>query len=652
MDRKDIYRRISSQCNSTPLRRARTCGLIAKEKINLQCCRPRRNVKKLKNSSSDDERDRYDCNLKSDYDDSIIVIPNEKAKKEKENLMEKIVEEIQLTSEEEEEEEEEDDDDDDDDDEEEEVIETKTTTTKKKGMEKRFNEFFQRIKYHLYDKKEKRYMSNSMRKLLNEMNVLIDEDDEEIRENLNRISIRNKRNKKKPNENLIRIDYYYRCIKSLQLSKLNGDIAGRQKEFEKICWFIVTSLDNRQNSIIYLSGVPGTGKTLVFRDAMSCFVRGDDAQCPQFIYIAINALELTNPKDIYSQIYFELCGEKKSAISAFHLLDELFLHRFHSINFPHVFLMIDEVDVLYTKKQDAIYNIMTWAQLDNSKFSLIIISNTVNLPERILALRNNSRTGSIRIEFTTYNDQELKDIIMTRLNSVAKQRKLCGELPLNKDALQLITKSVALSAGDARKVLSITSKVILNLINEFESLGRYEKKSYEIRIANVFDAKRCIEESNSFRGHIIIKECSDIKFSIFTNLINGFKRNINKTITNGEIPHRFTVLACYEDFKMNRRQNGLEIISIDSYIFHLHFFIESRLILIDFFPKKRRNRMKKMEIDIGIFSLNDGKTELNELSATLLHQPIHRWLRKTIKLRYDLKNYLPSIHERMNEKIN
>jgi len=78
---------------------------------------------------------------------------------------------------------------------------------------------------------------------------------------------------------------------------------------------------------MYISGVPGTGKTAtvtqVIKKLQSASLAG---QLPKFLYIEINGMRLTDPKQAYVQIYQQIFqkNERVSADVAFKKLDRYF----------------------------------------------------------------------------------------------------------------------------------------------------------------------------------------------------------------------------------------------------------------------------------------------------------------------------------------
>ena len=61
-------------------------------------------------------------------------------------------------------------------------------------------------------------------------------------------------------------------------------------------------------------------------------------------------------------------------------------------------LVLDELDYLVTRKQSVIYNLFEWATNGTSALIVVAISNTMDLPERLLP-RVHSRLGIRRVNF-------------------------------------------------------------------------------------------------------------------------------------------------------------------------------------------------------------------------------------------------------------
>ena len=54
---------------------------------------------------------------------------------------------------------------------------------------------------------------------------------------------------------------------------------------------------------MYISGVPGTGKTATVHEVVRSLVRGrEDGELPSFKYLEINGMKLTEPRQAYVEI--------------------------------------------------------------------------------------------------------------------------------------------------------------------------------------------------------------------------------------------------------------------------------------------------------------------------------------------------------------
>lgn len=60
---------------------------------------------------------------------------------------------------------------------------------------------------------------------------------------------------------------------------------------------------------MYISGVPGTGKTATVMEIIRCLKKQVTLdELPKFDFIEINGMRLTEPRQAYVQIYKQLTG--------------------------------------------------------------------------------------------------------------------------------------------------------------------------------------------------------------------------------------------------------------------------------------------------------------------------------------------------------
>ena len=54
-------------------------------------------------------------------------------------------------------------------------------------------------------------------------------------------------------------------------------------------------------------------------------------------------------------------------------------------------LLADELDLLWTRKQTVLYNLFDWPTRQQAKLVVLVVANTMDLPERIMMNRVASR---------------------------------------------------------------------------------------------------------------------------------------------------------------------------------------------------------------------------------------------------------------------
>ncbi|KAF7824251.1 origin of replication complex subunit 1A-like [Senna tora] len=236
----------------------------------------------------------------------------------------------------------------------------------------------------------------------------------------------------------------------LLLASLPKFLPCRNKEMEEITSFIKGAICDDQclGRCLYIHGVPGTGKTMSVLSVMKNLRSEVDAGTIRpYCFVEINGLKLASPENIYKVIYEALNGHRVSWKKALHLLNERFVEgkkTGEEADRPCI-LLIDELDLLVTRNQSVLYNILDWPTKPHSKLIVIGIANTMDLPEKLLP-RISSRMGIQRLCFGPYNYQQLQEIISSRLKGVDV---------FEKQAIEFASRKVAAISGDARRALEI-----------------------------------------------------------------------------------------------------------------------------------------------------------------------------------------------------
>lgn len=203
-------------------------------------------------------------------------------------------------------------------------------------------------------------------------------------------------------------------------------------------------------------------------------------------------MKFTNPSNVFKVIYNFIFNDKNNKLikTYIQLLDSFFINRdnFDSkpeLNDPsnsHIILIIDEVDCLINQKQTLLYNIFNWTTYSKSKLIVISISNTLDLPQRLIP-KVQSRIGTNKIMFKAYLKEDLYKIISTKIEDI----NLFSE-----DALKISSMKVAAVNGDLRRLLQICKKAkeIFYIERRYNSKINKITKGHIIKACNeLFDSK-------------------------------------------------------------------------------------------------------------------------------------------------------------------
>ncbi|KAE8234287.1 hypothetical protein CF326_g665 [Tilletia indica] len=312
----------------------------------------------------------------------------------------------------------------------------------------------------------------------------------------------------------------------------------REGEFQQIYTSVEDALQERVGQCIYVSGVPGTGKTATVRSVVrELTTRADAGRIDQFNFVEINGMKLGDPAQVYTMLWQAIRpdpeGRRPSPKFALAALNSYFSKRKPGVGPPSpgrwrvgnahtssaqrpTVVLMDELDQLVNARQDVIYNLFSWPNAIESQLIVIAVANTMDLPERTFKPKVASRLGLTRIPFETYSRPQLQEIIQTRLGIGAhdpkqilqaleadprvkitpRQRSLagldaaakkgCADL-LHPDAIKLAAHRVASISGDARRMLDVCRRVIEAVEGKAEMLVEKERSDGQ---GNEADARR------------------------------------------------------------------------------------------------------------------------------------------------------------------
>ncbi|ODN04592.1 Origin recognition complex subunit 1 [Orchesella cincta] len=216
----------------------------------------------------------------------------------------------------------------------------------------------------------------------------------------------------------------------------------RESQFEEIWKFLFENITEKASGCMYVSGVPGTGKTVIVQAVVDTMkkVNDENKKNLSFKFLYINGLTLASPDKIWKRMFkgLELTSKTKS-VSTKEALKRLDSY-FESHQRIPVVLVVDELDQILDKQQSILYQLLEWSSHAKNMFSFIAIFNTMSLPEHGLAMRNYSRMGFKRAVFPPYNFEQLHKIVSNMLGTFKTAR-------LNSESVSLLSRKVAPISG-------------------------------------------------------------------------------------------------------------------------------------------------------------------------------------------------------------
>lgn len=272
-------------------------------------------------------------------------------------------------------------------------------------------------------------------------------------------------------------------------------IKARQAEYDKIKNTIEKYKKMKDSTILYLYGVPGSGKTYTIKAALNSSK-----------YAYINCNNIGTKSKIYSTIQQSLyCNNGKQPFTLLSLVEHL-----QTCKQPHI-IILDEVDLLRTKTQSIFYNIFSLPYYPNSSVLLITVSNSFNLllDDKIL-----SRIGNNKIMFKTYKSDQLMEII--------------GD---NSKVTEYLTRRVAAISGDARKALALYKKCKNTSVEQTELEIRNKEnnllsmfvhsltKINKLFLLNYYNEYKINDAYESFNTQLRIQGICEIDFIDFNKMI-------------------------------------------------------------------------------------------------------------------------------------
>ncbi|KAI8349375.1 P-loop containing nucleoside triphosphate hydrolase protein [Mortierella sp. GBAus27b] len=271
----------------------------------------------------------------------------------------------------------------------------------------------------------------------------------ELRQRL-KIKSRAQRNRNPSEQTLTPKTEFEHARRLLHVKAVPDSLPCREDEFLEIQGYLENAIEEGTGSCIYISGVPGTGKTATVHEVVrSLQAKSAEGELSDFQFVEINGMKVTEPTYAYVLLWKALSGQKATANHALQLLEKQFSAP--GPKRPPCVVLMDELDLLVTAKQTVMYNFFEWPSWLHSRLIVVAVANTMDLPERMLSNKISSRLGLTRINFQPYTYQQLVKIVESRLKDIKAFRK---------EAIEFAARKVGAVSGDARRALDICRRAV------------------------------------------------------------------------------------------------------------------------------------------------------------------------------------------------
>ncbi|XP_055939467.1 cell division control protein 6 homolog [Argiope bruennichi] len=299
-------------------------------------------------------------------------------------------------------------------------------------------------------------------------------------------------------------------------------LIGRSTEISEIQSYISERLNKKISGSLYISGAPGTGKTCSIMHVLESFDK-------KFAFAFVNCMSVSSPVAIYKTIAQELKLPSK-VINSKNIADALKKHV--STSKIPVVLVLDEIEQLDCKGQQVLYNLFEWPHIPQSMFTLITISNAMDLTDRILPRLHTFKCQPKLMNFPPYTKDQIVSILEDRLSEV----QVNGKPVIKPIAIQLCARKIAADSGDIRKALNVCTRAIQIVEKKLSQDGALKTTSDD----------RCNPGSPMKR--VAATQCVDVQeISAVLHKIHGSRLQATNFAANSEtviLPLHSMILLC------------------------------------------------------------------------------------------------------------
>ncbi|MHC1635453.1 MAG: ORC1-type DNA replication protein [Candidatus Methanospirareceae archaeon] len=320
------------------------------------------------------------------------------------------------------------------------------------------------------------------------------------------------------------------------------DLPHRKEQIRELADILAPALKGEAPSNVLIYGKTGTGKTATTRyvgKELEEMGREIGSKC-YFLYINCGVI------DTQYRVFAHIARLfKKNVPMTGWPTDQVYLALKKGLDMEKrtVIVVLDEVDKLVSKGDEALYNLSRInGELKNARVSIIGISNDLTFTE-MLDARVKSSLGEEEIIFPPYNANQLRDILEMRAREAFK------EGVLHEEVISLCAAFAAQEHGDARKALDL-----LRVSGEIAERRGEDK----VREEHVRRAKDKIE---SDRVTEVIKTLPTQSKLILSSVLMLSKERHKKRFSTGEVYNMYRRLCNHVGIEALTQRRVTDLIS-------------------------------------------------------------------------------------------